>query len=495
MKKRFFMIVLILAAILVNGCVGEMEKSIENQKLSSPFGVAFGARARDLDHFMDYIHDLGVNRTKVSVYWSEIEPEDGVFNWSEVDEYISQIGPEDKALLNIFTDGWCTNGEAFKGSTLKNDECKEKYREFIIELVKHTGGKIKYWQRDTEPASDRHFPKDKPKEYVEIQKIFYEAVKSVQPDAIVIGVNNNGEFRNGEPVNKEFFEYLIKNMRDYFDFLDVRLYKDKYDIPLRVNWFRNEMRKYGYEKPIVCTEFGGPDPREFSALWKKFFNDVKHTFREMVESGEIELSDEDMRRIKESGIIPYGISRIVYNKMRERGSIPPQIDMFLPDSSKSLKEKRDRIHFRDIVQRHLIILSSGVGELWYWNLVSLAKDPIFGEMRLMDPHGWRKLPPYFCYKDMVNHLRDVEGVERVNVDDEDIYLFKITTKDKDIKYVLWERRDMFYGEEEPKSKFKFNVGWERVKISDVFGNEYAKSTENGVLSLEIDDTPLYIEHY
>jgi len=54
---------------------------------------------------------------------------------------------------------------------------------------------------------------------------------------------------------------------------------------------------------------------------------------------------------------------------------------------------------------------------------------------------------------------------------------------------------MFYGEEEPKSKFKFNVGWGRVKIADVFGNEYAKSTENGVLSLEIDDTPLYIEHY
>ncbi len=129
--------------------------------------------------------------------------------------------------------------------------CAERYHEFILavaERVKEVvNGGIVYWQRDTEPTSPfPHYPADAPEEYAELQRIFYKAVKSVFPDAIVIGCNQNGSFTSsGEPVNAAFFDYFLKNARDWFDVLDVRPYGDVYTIPARVAWFRDRMHRYG----------------------------------------------------------------------------------------------------------------------------------------------------------------------------------------------------------------------------------------------------------
>lgn len=437
----------------------------------SPFGVAFGEGSSNLDNFMDYIHELGVSRTKVSFFWHVLEPEEDSYNWKEVDEYLDQLQVGDKALLNVFTTGWCTNSEAFKGSTFKNEVCKEKYKEFILDLVEHTQGKITYWQRDTEPASPRHYPAERFEEYVEAQKIFYEAVKSVQPDAIVIGVNANGHFKGGEHSSADFFDYVIRYGEDYFNLLDIRLYEDKYDIPMRVEWFRNKMKQYGYEKPIVCTEFDGPDPREFPGQYQSL-SKVIYT---LYASGNI---DEAFAQL---------------DSMREEGLVPPEIDMFLVNTSPELEEKRNGIHCRDLVQRHLIILSSDVKELWYWNLQSSGVHPIFGKMRLMDPEGWETLPPYTCYQRMVQQIGDVKSLERIFLEDEDVYLFHLTMQGGSIKYVVWERRDMFYGEDQPAVPFELETNWDKVKITDVFGNEEIKYASDGVVTLDITDTPLYIE--
>ncbi len=38
----------------------------------SPFGVAYGEGSSNLDRLMNYIHDLGLARTKVSFYWHKL---------------------------------------------------------------------------------------------------------------------------------------------------------------------------------------------------------------------------------------------------------------------------------------------------------------------------------------------------------------------------------------------------------------------------------------
>jgi hypothetical protein len=477
----------------------ELPTSVASESLSSPFGVAFGEGSANLSGFMGYIRDLGVRRTKVSFFWSELEPAPGQYDFSKVDEYLTQLLPGDRALLNVFTNSpWCTNSRdlsSMKGAPFIDypyddssygKSCREYYRDFIRALagevkLKANGG-IKYWQRDTEPATSRHWPADKAKEYVETQKIFYETVKSVLPDALVIDVSANGvfEYVNGvyQPKEVEFFDYVIRYGKDYFDMLDLRLYGDRYDIPERVDWFRERMRMYGYEKPIVCTEYGGPDPRELNG---GLFFKVSSVVRQACE-GAVNPEQCFVGWVKDNF---------------ER--IDPKLQVFLFPASSEQDAKRDRMHCHDIIQRDVIILSSGVKELWRWNLQSSGVHPIFGKMRLMDfeTDPRTKLPPYFCYQRMVEKLEGLSSVRRIPHSDKSIYFYEISMSNTNSPmYVVWHRDegvDPYDAESAPPVRVSLQVGFNKVKITDAFGNEEIRFTSEGVLSLGVTDTLLYIE--
>ncbi len=441
---------------------------------SSPFGVAFGEGCANLDHFMMHIRGLGVRRTKVSFRWHTLEPRPGKYDWTAVDAYFRQLQPGDRALLNVFTTGWGTNRESGKGATFRDDSCKSLYRSFIVDLVKRSKGAITYWQRDTEPASPRHYPADKAAEYVEAQRIFYEAVKSVQPDSIVVGVNCNGEFRNGQPVNAGFFFYVLKNGKDYFDVVDVRLYKDIYDIPQRVEWFRTAMRHCGYCKPIICTEFGGPDPRALSA--RIFYRLKRRLARECSNAADPQAS---LRRwVRE-----------------HRMEIDPKLRLFLYRTSAQERDRRDRIHCHDIVQRHMMAYAAGIRESWWWNLQSGGKHVVFGKMRLMEFPD-TKFPAYYCFKRMVSKLSSISSIERRRVSAEGVYFFRITRRRQGPVYVVWRRPDAldFYDSESAApASVSLPVEFNKVEVTDVFGNVSYREVKAGALKIEIGDTPLFIE--
>ncbi len=47
-------------------------------------------------------------------------------------------------------------------------------------------------------------------------------------------------------------------------------------------------------------------------------------------------------------------------------------------------------------------------------------------------------------------------------------------------------------ERKTENTFEMKLDWSKAKITDVFGKERVVSTRDGILSLDIDDTPLYI---
>jgi len=458
----------------------------------TPFGVAFGAGSTNLDNFMDYIHDLGLKRTVVKFYWSKLEPQPGRYVFDNLDEYLHQLQPDDRALINIFTDGWCTNMESSKGATFRNcpygearceKSCREWYRDFIGTLAEHVrlnaNGGIKYWQRDTEPASPRHYPADRPEEYVEAQKIFYETVKSVLPDALVVGVNHNGGFTgSGQPSGADFFDYVIHHGKDYFDLLDIRLYEDQYTIPYRVDWFRERMNRYGYEKPIISTEQGGPDPRTL-------YDDGRNLYAEF--KAEVERDCAGSPDFWEC------LLRWIGEHFDE---IHPKLQVFLWPADATQNAKHARMHCHDITQRTTIMLAAGVREMWWWNLQSGGGHPIFGKMRLMTKE-YERLPGYFCYQRMVSKLGNVSSVQRIPLSDDSIYLYRVSKSGMETPlYVVWHRDegvDPYDAEEAPPVSAALQVGFAEVRITDVFGSEEIRTTDNGLLSLDITDTPMYIE--
>ncbi len=471
-----------------------------NPETFMPLGVAFGEGnyPDKLQHLMSYIHDLGLHRTKVSFYWSELEPEPGKFDFERLDLYLDQLDASDQALVNLFTNGWCTHQDeeaSRKGATLRecpNDStpCEKSCEEYYLEFVKRVAqrvkerahGGVKYFQRDTEPASGLHFPASKPEEYVELQKLFYSAVKAVLPSVTVIGVNHNGNFKahdTGPPSSQEFFDYVLEHMRDYYDALDVRLYSDYQTIPHRVEWFRERMRRFGYEKPVLSTEHGGPDPRS-------------------LHDGEVYLFEELSRQLED--ICPSESLEEFFQcantwMHQHPDQLNPKLRAYLNLGTEEENDFREVIHCHDITQRNIVMLAEGIEATWWWNLRSPGKDPIFGQMRLRDDL-LNELPGYACYKRLVQHMRGVVSVKRVDLDDENINLFQVDKQSEPPSFVAWYRNtalDPFDAAKAEPVSVKLPIPYQQVTVTDVFGHTETYTVKNGVLDIVLGDKPVFIE--
>ncbi len=495
--------------------------------VENPFGVAYGEGSEYLSGFMADIRDLGVNRTKVCFYWNDLEPTPGNYAFydstSPVYKYLTQLTSTDNALMCIFSSSdWCSDydnhPEAIKGAPMRQcpttqpnceaQTCKDYYfKNFIQKLTQEVqskaNGGIKYWQLDTEPASSRHYPKDHAADYGAAYQVFHNTVKSVLPSAIMAGVSHNGGFTAlGQPSGNEavnwdsgtgeyigFFDYVLKYGKDYYDKLDIRLYKDRYDVKTRVDWFKQRMQSYGYDKPIISVEYGGPDSNElYDEEGKNIYQKTLDAAREY--SG---CSESDLKCVQDW----------VQNPANS-GYIDPKMQIFLQYASQDQNDKRNRMHCHDITQREILILNAGVKELWRWNLRSDIVSVVFGKMRLMDDtHTLALNPQYTCYQRMVGKLGNVLSVEKITHSDSSIYFFKITKSGtSDPIYVAWHRdagKDPYDAEAAIPVDTSLNIGLNNVKITKINDTTGAEETEiksspGGILSTNIGDNPLYIEN-
>ena len=469
----------------------------------SPLGVAFGpyqerGTRSSLDGLMTYIHDLGVPRTKVSFYWSKLEPQPGKYDFRELDAYLDQLGPNDWALLNLFTDGWCTTGKevhSIKGAPLRDcpegetncaKHCDEYYREFVTKVAEevrdHARGGIRYMQRDTEPASGLHFPADQPEAFVELQHIYYRAVKAVLPDMLVIGVNSNGNFSArgiGEPESADFFEYVLKHGQNDFDLLDVRLYGDPYAIGHRVDWFRSHMKANGYQKPVVSTEYGGVDPRTLH-------NGGDYLFMAQVRVTSSHCDDQPTQ------------NRLRCARQWAADHVD-QIDLklrpFFGVASDEEQAQYEQLHCHDIVQRSILALSEGVKALWWWNLQSPGTDLIFGQMRLRTP-SMEELPGYSCFQRFAGVMGNASSVRRIDVGNPDVYFFEVKRSDGSSMFVAWHRKgrlDIYDSAAQAPVNVSLPVPFSKVRVMDALGEEKEATVDGGKLQIALSDTPIFVQ--
>jgi hypothetical protein len=446
---------------------------------STPLALAFGETYKG-EEFASYLRELHVNRTKFFLHWLQIEPSRDEYTFDLIDAFLDQLEPGEEPLVTIFTSSdWAAEGVGKGFPPLDYDE----YYEFIYTLVSHCKGKVKYWQRDTEPATDNHWDINRYVEYVDTQKRFFDAVKDADPDALVIGVGHAGGWWNGEIANPRFFEYFLHFARDHFDILDVRLYRDQYTIPDRVGWFRDKMEQLGYDKPIVSTEYGGPDPSQFEDGFSEL-TDILVDWR----NSEFFIEEEEDR-----------VAWWKYLHSVRDTVATPSARMFLAECDSELEEKQTRIFCRDMVQRTTLILSTGIELAWYWNLCapwfhSLGPHPLFGKLRLVDARTGVRQPLFYNYQRMAGMFEGFAAITAIEASDPDTYAYRLDRGDRGDLYVAWEKRDLFSGEDLPASSVDLTCPWLSVKVTDVFGNEQViEGNGDGTITLDLTDTPLYLE--
>lgn len=265
--------------------VSKAEK--ETKKSKEAWAIRFGSWGHKGDEY-SYIPSYGWIKPHPGPFNRYfIEKEKGVYDFSSCDEGVKraqQTGAEIVATIWPYTD-W--DEEAYKGregygeatgdgpfayvlpSSRFRPYDMQAYKAFVKALVERYDGDgiddmsglkypIKYWEILNEPEAqkdNKYFFKGSGKEYFELVKASYEAIKEADPEAkVVLG---GAATLQGKSVEwwEEFFSLGGAN---YFDIAAVHSYADEHD-DFNVNELKALLKKYNADKPIWVTEVG-PKP-------------------------------------------------------------------------------------------------------------------------------------------------------------------------------------------------------------------------------------------
>ena len=464
--------------------------------LGIAWGFLYGYSGTKAESFMPLGRSLGVGFTKVYLFWNQIEPEKGHFQWDAVDAFVKDLNSPEEGLISLFsTSTWAvrTPGTMIPALPAKNFD---DYYRFVRTVVTHCKGRVRYWQNDSEPNNAIYWAGTK-EEFVTALKVFYSAVKDADPSAVVVGRGYDGLFNPpgmfpipGQEKGLAFFDFVMKEAGDAFDVFDLRLYADPYTIPWRVDYIRGRMRAYGSEKPIIASEYNGPGFYEFTANLKYAPLIVKwlHAVAAGHANGDPAAADAGQNDV--AGLY------------REMGYLAPQTQMYMQRCSPQLQAKFERMQARDLVMRNVLAFAAGVQKTAYWSLRSDApnRDDVmnlmYGKMALIGYDGGQLKKRYRiadAYERMARALADIEKVVHHGVPGPPIFLFEVRRRSRPPVHVVWERRDSFSGEDTPATALDFEWAWPGASATDALGASIPVRVENGRISLGVSVTPVFLE--
>lgn len=471
----------------------------------SPFGVVWGfaygwqnETKGKAEIFMPQVRELGCRSIRLFLFWGLIEPEPGQFAWESVDTFLSQLQPSDEAWIVLGTSSpWATRRSTDVLPCSPARDLKA-YSHFVQELVQHCQGRVRYWQMDNEP-NEPVFWAGTAQEYADQLAVFSDAVRTADPNALVVLAGAQGTFDPSDPFQEaaaragyQFFDYLLQHGADSFDVFDLHLYGDVYTVPACIQFYCQKMAALGYQKPLFIGEYNGPAPFEFG----ENFPFIGHLMGEFIAS----ILDEDLQAQTEHSEAESRAIQTLYDRMDQ---LPPQTQMFLDGCSHELEEKRHRMNCRDLVMRNLLALSAGARKTFCW---SLAPDPVertrlmhflFHKLNLLAYEEGvlgKPTPAAETLSLLAHKLTNIEVVRRIELPEHPaLYLFEVQRQEQSSLFVLWERRDAFSGEEKPPTRFAWPWSAPHAQAIDALGKTVPTEVIHGYLSLDVSLTPIILE--
>lgn len=205
--------------------------------------------------------------------WSGIEREKGRWNWKVADAYVTRTlaaGMRPLMVLGI-TPEWASlnpSYETYVGRGAYSPPAHmEDWATYCREAARRYKGRVNHFEIWNEPnnndlSDEGFFFKGNVKQYLEMLRVAYRAVKEGNPDAIVLAPSATGHF----------FPFLRKLIElgggDFFDVLSIHTYTTPFPPEIgyqfngeksyaeRVERARAILREFGKDKPIWNTEVG-----------------------------------------------------------------------------------------------------------------------------------------------------------------------------------------------------------------------------------------------
>jgi len=219
-------------------------------------------------HLLDLSKQIGLCWFRDwSLKWHDVEPQKGNFDFTQCDYQINRVlqrGLKVLPLLPFPSSNWSSSAasevkvtEAYPAGLERVASMPRDVNDFaayVRKTVEHYKDRLSVWEILNEPIYTSYaLPRSKGyqvKDYVQLLRAAYQAVKTVDPDALVIG----GIAGHPTTYTKEFIE--IGGLR-WVDALNLHAYPgltspEAYEEPLRL--LREQMCSTGADKPIWFTE-------------------------------------------------------------------------------------------------------------------------------------------------------------------------------------------------------------------------------------------------
>jgi len=222
---------------LVVGCLAPGTGA---EELSERFGLVHGDP--------EFLAELGSGWNRHDFTWAGIEREKDVFDFGEFPARVERSLALGVNLLPIldYNPAWDPDVSPADEETL------DYWARYVERTVGQFVGQLRYWQVWNEPNYGFWKPESNPRDYAELLRRSYLAVKKANPDAQVIGVNCSG-------IDLDFTEQVFRY--GGLQYCDVLAYQP-YRIAPEVGHFeemaalRRLIARFGEEPPIWFTEVG-----------------------------------------------------------------------------------------------------------------------------------------------------------------------------------------------------------------------------------------------
>ena len=438
---------------------------------------------------MGQLRELGASLVRVYIYWSQVEPRPGNYNFDVVDAFLDQLDGSEEIWITVCSSSpWATQQatEFLPPSPAKDLGC---YYEFVHRLVQHCHGRVRFWQCDNEPSNIGLTWMGTAQEYVAQLEVMHHAVKDADPSAAVVLGGAPYALPASAPASPErqFYRVLLRDGQDFFDAFDLHLYGPAEQILSDIETTRSMMRRFGYQKPILVGEYNAP--------WPNLYPEATAAMEEAVAA--VAQDVENVGQTPEQS----ALASLYERKAR----LPPQLQMFLRGCPPELEAKRDRINCREIVMRNLLALSSGAQRTACWNFAPeipgyenplSIMDLLFGKFVLMGYEGSDlgvRHASGMAFALLAQQLEGVEDVTRIDVPEQpDLFLFDVRRRDQGPLLVVWQQRDSFRGEEEPPVPFDWPWPAAHATAIDALGQPAPIELRDGRIQLQVSITPLFV---
>jgi len=185
----------------------------------------------------DMIHDIGFSWVKQQVIWRDIEGEKGVYRWGELDQIVPALADRGTSIMLtvVRSPPWavphpapCDGCPAGPPGNPRDDGTPrnpQDYGDFMRAIAQRYQGRVRAYQLWNEPnLAGEVGGRIDPAFYVEMVKAGYLAVKSVDPQAIVVlgglastGVSDPQVAMEDTRYLEQLYAYQGGIVRHYFD--------------------------------------------------------------------------------------------------------------------------------------------------------------------------------------------------------------------------------------------------------------------------------------